>query len=521
MSLSQSKMNDRTGGSKFPSITACWSIRLLILALIGILFLTLFPFRLSFHAHLPANRSPFFLGGRGKDATPFDAFLNVLLFVPFGFAVAERIRERGKSLAVAFVWALALGACLSYSIEFTQIYIPPRDSGWEDVITNSAGSVVGFILFELFGQAILRLLTASERAFSVLLTLSQSAWIISLYFVLWFAISIPMQMQTRLIDWQPNALLVVGNDASGDAPAWKGTVFRLQIWDRAISPGFARKINSGDAPEGSQSGMLAAYDFHSSSPFKDQMKFLPGLAWTSSSPEGTDPLDAALDGKSWLTSMVPVSNLVTAIQRTNQFAIRVVCSPAGTKGSDGRIVSISPRGGPANLQIRQDESSLVFWFRSPLTARHSLLSWSVPNVFTADRQRDILFSYNGSSLSLFLDGELDSHSYRLGPGVRLARMVRLVRPLELDGYTFVYNSFVFFVPGALLGIIARRIRWRFLPVLLFVVSGFLLPSFLFDLILVWVSGRPISPGYIALSLLLMVAGSLWINADQKAPVTMP
>ncbi len=521
MSLLQSTMNDRTGDPKFPSLTACWSTRLLILALIGILFLTLFPFRLSLHAHLPANRSPFLLGGRGKDATSFDAFLNVLLFVPFGFAVAERVRERGKSLVVALVWALALGICLSYSIEFTQLYIPPRDSGWEDVLTNSSGSVVGFILFELFGRAILRFLTASERAFSTFLTLSQSAWIISVYFVLWFAISIPMQMQTRLIDWQPNALLVVGNDASGNASAWKGTVFRLQIWDRAIPPTLARMLNSGHTPEHPQSGLLAAYDFHSPSHFEDQMKFLPDLAWTSSSPERTDPIDAVLDGKSWLTSMIPVSNLVTAIQRTNQFAIRVVCAPAGTRGSDGRIVSISQRGGPVNLQIRQEGSSLVFWFRNPLTAKHSLLSWPIPNVFTANRQRDMLFSYNGSALSLFLDGEKAPHSYRLGPGVVLARMVRLVRPLELDGYIFVYYSFVFFVPGALLGITARRIRWRFLPVLLFAISGFVLPALLFEVILVWVSGRPISLGYMALSLLLMIAGSLWINADGKAPVAMP
>ena len=66
-----------------------WSNRILILALAGILFLTLYPFRFNFSRHLARPLFPFSLGGWGKEIGRFDDFLNVLLFMPFGFGFAE------------------------------------------------------------------------------------------------------------------------------------------------------------------------------------------------------------------------------------------------------------------------------------------------------------------------------------------------------------------------------------------------------------------------------------------------
>lgn len=122
--------NQQLGG---PSNTpGCqFSNRILVLATAGILFLTLYPFRFDFHAASPAGSSPFFLGRTLKPVGFLDGFLNVLLFVPFGFGLAEKFRARGKSLAFTLALALAAGALLSYIIELLQFYIPQRDSGWE------------------------------------------------------------------------------------------------------------------------------------------------------------------------------------------------------------------------------------------------------------------------------------------------------------------------------------------------------------------------------------------------------
>ena len=89
-----------------PSIS--WSNRILILATAGILFLTLYPFRLNFHA-LANGASPFLLGKSGKSGL-VDALLNVLLFVPFGFGLSERLREPGKSIRFVLLATVAVGA---------------------------------------------------------------------------------------------------------------------------------------------------------------------------------------------------------------------------------------------------------------------------------------------------------------------------------------------------------------------------------------------------------------------------
>src|SRR5580704_2185141 len=100
--------------NRTPSLPdSSWSNRILTAALAGILFLTLFPFRFVFHLNLSRHASPFLLGGSGKPVEAYDNFLNILLFVPFGFALTEKLREWRKSGAATLALVLASGALLS------------------------------------------------------------------------------------------------------------------------------------------------------------------------------------------------------------------------------------------------------------------------------------------------------------------------------------------------------------------------------------------------------------------------
>jgi hypothetical protein len=504
--------------SRFPQspfLVTGWSTRTLSLALIGILFLTLFPFRFTLHADIPANRFPLLLGGWEKQADAFDAFLNILLFMPFGFAIAEKFRERGKSWSTTLAWALASGALVSYGIEFTQLYIPMRDSGWQDVITNTSGSVAGFILFDVYGRTALGVLSASEGTLEKLMAWPRATVAIPAYFALWFAISVPLQMQTRLSNWNSDSLLVVGNDAQGQFPtAWKGHLFRLQVWDRAIQSEIARKFATSETPIDTQ-GLLADYDFSRPAQLADQRKFLPDLLWTGGVPRQQDRSQLTLDGRAWLVSKEPVATLVASLQRTNQFAIRVVCKPAEIEGSDGRIVGIWERSGPLELRIRQEGASLIFFFRNPLSVVRSDLVWHFPDVFKTGQTRDILFSYDGSSASLYLDGQPVNRSYHLGPGTSLIHTFRGVRTDELNGYRSIYYFLVFFPGGMLIGIAARSIRRRSpLPLSFVAFCFFVLPALVLEVVLVSVSGRAISFACVILSIVLPIGGALWINADR-------
>jgi glycopeptide antibiotics resistance protein len=492
-----------------------WSNRILIASIAGILFLTLYPFRFTGMANLRPASAPFLLGEGGKTGR-FADFLNILLFIPFGFGLSASLRRRGKAMKTIFFLTLFGGALLAYGIEFIQLYIPPRDSGWEDVYTNTIGSLVGCIAFALCGKAAIRVLSGGESALESWLAPWRTLTVLLVYFGIWLAVSVLLQRETRLTNWEPETRLLVGNEASGRlAYAWKGTVSRLQLWDQALPDGVARQLTAGGLPEQARKRLLGSFEFAGMPPYRDQKQFLPALSWTAKAPS-PDSNAVILDGDSWLVSGQPVADLVRDIQKTNQFSIRVVCAPADGEGSNGRIVSISQAPGLVNLNLRQENSNLLFWFRNPLSIRRSILTWSIPDVFKAGQSRDILFSYDGSDLSLFIDGAKEPPIYRLGPGTGLARLIRLVRPSELEGYNYIYLILVFLPQGILLGIAARRLNLRNPATSSLLAAAFLLPPLVLELILSRVSGRPVSSGYIALSVCIAIAGSLWINVHPRA-----
>jgi hypothetical protein len=490
-----------------------WSNRILLLATAGILFLTLYPFRFDFHAAVPGGGSPFLLGRSLKEPRLLDVFLNVLLFVPFGFGLAAKLRERGKSRPFAFALALAAGALFSYSIEFLQIYVPPRDSGWEDVFTNGPGSAAGFVLYELLGKRLLDWMSNCESWLETVLTARRTFVILLIYFALWSAASYRLQKDTRLRDWRSDVLLVVGNDAAGKFP-WKGTVNAMQIWDLALRSEVAQQLSAGQAADAGDPGLLVDDDFSAGPRLRNQRQISSELAWFPGAPTTPAPGLLVLDGASWLTSKVAVPDLTANLEKTNQFTVRVLCTPAEGAGGDGRILSISQTSGFSDLTLRQEDANLVFWFRNPLSVNHSILAWYFPGVFTAGRTRDILYRYDGSNLSLFLDGKEQTVTYRLGPGTALAKSIRLVKPAELEGYNYIYYILIFCLPGTILGIAARNLRAPGVVAFLRLVSAILIPAILLEWILSSISGRSFSFDYLRLSVLFAAGGYLWINIDR-------
>jgi glycopeptide antibiotics resistance protein len=193
-----------------------WSNRLLIGSLVGIGYLTLFPFRFDFSIRHASSASPFLLGPSLKVGGPLDFFLNALLFVPFGFAISSRLYQRGAGWTRMIVWAIAGGALASYVVELLQFFIPTRSSAWDDVVPNTLGSLAGFFVFTLFGKATLRRLSRYEGIMRSWLSPLRATILVLVYFGLWLGVSIPLQQQTRLTNWDPQCGLLVGNDASGE-----------------------------------------------------------------------------------------------------------------------------------------------------------------------------------------------------------------------------------------------------------------------------------------------------------------
>jgi glycopeptide antibiotics resistance protein len=502
--------------SQPPQASSQWSNRILILSLIGIVFLTFFPFRFDFAAPHSSNASPFLLGPALKHGVHLEFFLNVLLFVPFGFGLSAQLRKRGVSRGRALVLALVAGAVTSYTVEFLQFYIPTRSSGWDDVTPNTSGAVAGFLLFDRCGEMLLKPLSAWGERVEAWLS-SRRAWIFLLtYLCFFFALAIALQGETRLSNWDTTAPMFVGSDGTA-RHAWKGQIAKLQVWNRALSDESAQKLTAGETAPDTETGLLASYEFAGAPPYSDQKKSLPALNWISSSP----PYDSKvldLNGSSWLSTKDPVTDLTQELKRTNQFAVRAVCAPANVADLEQLIVSVSHVYGTPDLTLRREAADLVFWFRNPLSMYRSALAWRLRGIFAPGQTRDILVSYNGSSVSLFVDGKKQTRVYYLSPGAALAHKFSRVVTSDLDGYLVTYDLLIFLPAGLLLGMIARKVSSRELTGRLLLLLGLLLPPVLYEFILEWVSGKAVSWWEIILCILLTLLGAWLINADRRGQV---
>jgi VanZ family protein len=504
-----------------PHQQACaeWSNRILIFSLLGIAYLTLFPFKFDFAASFAFHRYPFLLDTSVKRSTHTDFFLNVLLFVPFGFGLCAKLRKRGNSRWTSLLLALAVGAGASYVVELLQFYIPPRDSGWLDVFTNALGSAVGFFLFEFCGGAILEALSEWEDSFDGWLTPRRAALLLVVYFAACFGFSVVSQNETRLSNWDPQCILFVGNDASGQDP-WRGQIFLLQIWSRALPERAIRRMTGRGSAEDSSAGLVGYYDFTNSAPYRDRRDFLPPLDWTPEQPQYMNARTSELDARSWLRTQFPVENLTREIKKSSQFTVHVVCAPGAKQDVHGHIVSLSQSADNVNFHLRQDGANLVFWFRNPLSETRSVLAWTVPGAFEAGKTRDIVASYDGSDAFLYLDGKRVAQTYRLSPGASFMHRFFDIQTADLEAYVIVYETLIFLPAGLLIGVAARKRSGQKITSRWLLAIGWVLPAVLLESLLAAVSGRRIWAGNIALSLIFGLAGILIVNADRRLRISV-
>ena len=99
--------------------------------------------------------------------TPFDAIVNVLAYIPFGFLAGLALRAHLGVIASVTI-AAACGLTLSGSMEYLQMYLPIRTSSNLDILTNSAGTLTGALLavsvasWSWFRQGLMRWRTGAE-----------------------------------------------------------------------------------------------------------------------------------------------------------------------------------------------------------------------------------------------------------------------------------------------------------------------------------------------------------------------
>ncbi len=77
--------------------------------------------------------------------TAFDTTANLLAYLPFGLLVCMALRARFGAVT-SVISGLCLGVLLSVCMEYLQMYLPTRVSSNMDLLSNSAGTLIGVLL---------------------------------------------------------------------------------------------------------------------------------------------------------------------------------------------------------------------------------------------------------------------------------------------------------------------------------------------------------------------------------------
>ncbi len=396
------------------------------------------------------------------DSSVQDFAFNLVLFIPIGItATLAVIRDRCLSLRLAS-GIVASAACLSYGLEAGQTLLPGRFPSLVDVGANTLGAIVGIGALQLWRTGRTFLLLASTVTFAVVISL--------------------LLVRAVRLNWNVDNPLMVGNEQTGDRP-WIGRVWYVALLDTAVSTDELRDIMSpqqtgGSIPELPTGELIAAYDLTASGSCRDATQNLAALVWNDGRACVGDEEGARVGHDQWLRTAGSVAPLTERVRRTGQFTLLVrMASSSGRQVGPARIVSISASPDLRNMTLGQDNTDLVVRIRTPLTGLNGI---RVPLVGTdavmPGRVQLVAVTYDGSHLSLFVDGPEPAATVEFGPGLALAAQIvpghmlpTMVRIMPIEK---VYAVLVFAVLGSIAawllsqrGALLPSRDWLFLAVL--------------------------------------------------------
>lgn len=436
-----------------------YSKRIVGASLLLIVYFTLFPFDFFFDnaPSLPELIQNFDLNLTRTYAIA-DYPPNLLLFVPFGFGLAAiTFTSVGRKFWAFFLITFA-GLWVSLLVETLQTYTLQRVPALGDLLANSAGTAVGALIFLLFGPKILNTLEQSITRLSNYFTIRTLAVAFLLYAAAWFALSLLIQNQTRLANWDPNYPLLIANEQTGNR-RFQGTIQQIFILPAALpQQEIAALFESGFSAVSQYPDLLAHYTF----PDPTDQNF-PPLDSRGSKPLQQTPQGAAFTGSQWLQSQTTAQQISQQLEQSNQFTIAITAASTNlNQNGPTRLLSISEDALSRNLTIGQEYQDLVLRLRTPLTGLNGRLPELVfPNIFIDEAPHQLIITYNGSTATLYKDHPQNQVQIQLLPAIAIftkffpydIQRLRLNQGSRLI-FTLLYRTLVFVPLGLLLN------RWR-------------------------------------------------------------
>lgn len=330
---------------------------------------------------------------------------NIVLFMPWGFAVAGLLLQRGISRLPATLLATAIGLLTSTVVEFLQLSLAYRAASLADIIANTVGTALGAMSYAAFGQALLQHAAAlSERL------IRRVAWwhllaagaIYALLLAFFFGSY--SRTAATLDNWDSSFFLTLGNEVGGER-AWLGEIQHLEIADRGVS---AREASCllDDACTTDIFGehLVAAYAFDARQR-TDTSPNQPTLIWqdTGLRPDSEQP--ARFTEEAWLQSAEPAAALIERLSAASEFSLVLALQSASERQfGPARVVSLSNGPFQRNLTVGQQGADLIVRLRTPFSNLNGTQpEFVMADVFADTTPHRLVLSFQDRTLRLYVD----------------------------------------------------------------------------------------------------------------------
>lgn len=438
------------------------------LNIVMIIFATLSPFKFNFWNQI----NQFSWIPSLSVTTAGDFIRNIILFIPFSFTfnslLFNKISSKGKTF-----WIITLSNFLfSLSIEILQLYLPQRTPTLIDLIANTLGGYIGYILFEMIGLYMLRLVSYFSILIRNVLAKRRNVWILIIGYTS-FALSIIIYLNflASLSNWDSQFPLVIGNELTGDRP-WNGYMEELHIFNEEMSAEEIEDfIKAKNMSSTATDALLVSLDFRKSMDYQYAIPHLSQLKWSTKdqSQDDKNSQGVFLDANHWLRTKAAAKPLIEAIKESSQLSIITSFSTSDLKQKGpARIISISENPRSRNITLSQEGSSLIVRIRTPFTRENGdRPSIVFPDVFIDTNKHYFAYTYSDKTAKLFVDKFNSSYTVIFNPASKLFWSLN-----EIPFFPRFTPNFIY--PGSQFLYLLNIIFYCMLALPIFVLSIFLL-----------------------------------------------
>ncbi|XHX76760.1 MAG: VanZ family protein [Stenomitos frigidus ULC029] len=508
-----------------------WSLGIVGGSLGLIVLATLAPFNFALPDALsPAQIASQFL----ENASDLDdALANILLFMPFGFGLAGWLQKKNGTRLNRLLVILLTSGGVSLTVEVLQVFLAARSPSYTDLLTNSIGGFLGFLIFNWchfnLNKQLLKL-TDRRKQYGLRQKLIVGVVIYNACIV---SFSFSLQNAANLSNWDASFPLLLGNEREGDRP-WQGKMAMLYIADRAISETEIMRVLDEDAPSKViGNALMAAYQFSNpesadskalyQDSYQDLMGNLPSLVWQGKSEVTQTDNGVSLSATHWLATATPVMSLNQALRKASQFTLITKLATTNIKQTGpARILSLSNNPFSRNLMLGQKGKQLIVRLRTPITGENGAFpELSFLDVFNDTKYHYLVVTYSHAAIHVYIDNVQNSHIGQLTPEITFFRYLSPLNNygiqlsvLNQSSYKIFYYGLLFIPLGVFLAFIVLTFtKWSYCSMLLFGCMGILLPALILESVLAITGMRSMKPANLLLSAIFSSSTMFFIKAQ--------